>query len=496
MDRKNFIDKFNTYFEKNDSIFFHFNVEVKEYANNLEFNENLHQLFIPFFESIEIKNKYQILDKINNHKNYDVYYEEDNPDSEFCSFKCEININELYDIIKKVEKYPVETVEVYRIETNDNRGLYDTFFAALPVDEIHHPNPRLDTNFLGIFDNYNNDYNYMNKWSFGFANVEDIKNWLLTEENQQKLQTIGGTIKQITIDKNYVIYGNKQLIFKKEEKIAENVIDWKLLPQYQSTDIKIDINHYKTMKPYDVQMIVYEACEKGDINLVKQFLENEELNVDINCFQGCFLTKSIKHGHLELVKYLLTSKSLKENISIEVGEGEPLKEACEHAQLEIIKYLLTSPELKQHADIYTNQNNAFRMACEKQHIEIIDYFLTSPDLQEKFNIEQHLFTPMVIAGAKDNVEMVKILIDNPKLEKKIDINQHEDIILNAIYDGAVNVMNYFIFEKNVENTFLVQDMLKNKPNELIEKWFAAKDLKNKLENKFQAKHTKSKAIKI
>lgn len=226
MDRQSFINKFNDYFKKNESRFFHFNIEVKEYKNELEFNENLHQLFVPFFEELGIQNKYKILDKIPNHKNYDAYYEEDNPDSEFCSFTCMININQMYDIVKVMENYHQEMVDVYRIETKDNKGLYDSFFGALSVDAIHHPNPREDERFEGIFDNHSNDYTYMRKWHFGFSNIQDVKNWLMTEENQIKLINIGAVIKKITIDKNYVIEGHKQLIFQMSEKVNEDIVDW------------------------------------------------------------------------------------------------------------------------------------------------------------------------------------------------------------------------------------------------------------------------------
>lgn len=229
MDRQNFIDKFNEYFKKNESRFFHFNIEVKEYNNELEFKENLYQLFIPFFESINIKNKYDILDKVENNKRYDEYYEEDNPDSEYCSFSCQININLLYDMIKKVEKYHQEMISIYRIESKDNKGLYDTFFASLSVDEIHHPSPRDDESFNGIFDKNNNDYKYFQKWSFGFESLKELKDWLITEENVNKLQNIGGVIKEITIDKNYVIKGNKQLIFQNNQKESEKNLPWNCL---------------------------------------------------------------------------------------------------------------------------------------------------------------------------------------------------------------------------------------------------------------------------
>ena len=239
MNRNNFIKNFNIYFQKNESKFFHFNIEIKDFSSEVEFNEKLYQIFIPFFEKINIKNKYEILEKVENNKQYDAYYEEDNPDSEFCSFACKININHLYDVIKKVENYHQVKIEVFRIEDKEKQGLYNTFFSSLAVDENHHPNPREDSNFKGIFDQDNNDYKYFKKWSFGFNDLNDLENWLMNQENQKKVQDTGCLIKKITIDRDFVISGNKQLIFQMEEKIIEEIIDWKKITKDKLKKLKL-----------------------------------------------------------------------------------------------------------------------------------------------------------------------------------------------------------------------------------------------------------------
>lgn len=232
MKREVFISKFNEYFQKNESKFFSFSIEVKEFTNDLEFKEKYYERFIPFFENIGVKNKYSILDKIENNKRYDDYYEEDNPDSEFCAFICQININNLYDMIKNVENYKEYKKDIFRIEGKENKGLYDTFFATLPVDEINHPNPRKDISFDGIFDVNNNDYKYFQKWSFGFKDLKDLKNWIMTDENQERLENSNCILKKITLDEDYIINGNKQLIFQSEKILNEETIDWKEIIKY------------------------------------------------------------------------------------------------------------------------------------------------------------------------------------------------------------------------------------------------------------------------
>ena len=39
--------------------------------------------------------------------------------------------------------------------------------------------------------------------------------------------------------------------------------------------------------------------------------------------------------------------------------------SCQKGHLEIVKYLLTSPDLKEHADIHAKNHEGFRLACEK-----------------------------------------------------------------------------------------------------------------------------------
>lgn len=226
MNRNNFIEVFNHFFDKNESKRFYFNVLVKEYANELEFKENLHQKFFDFFETIGLKNKSMILEKLNLNKRHDCYYEEENPESEFCSFECDINLHELYDVIKDVEKYPSREIEIFRVESKDGNGLYSTGFAAKKVSEIHHPCPLDDKKFEGIFDRNTNDYKYQKEWYFAFEKLEDIHSWLMNDYNKNELKEKGSVIKKYIIDENYIIKGNKQIIFKKDKVLQSYDVDW------------------------------------------------------------------------------------------------------------------------------------------------------------------------------------------------------------------------------------------------------------------------------
>ena len=96
-----FLNTFNEYFQKNENPFYFFNILVKDSSNKLEFNEAIFLHFMPFFQEIKIKNKIDLIKNLNFQKQYDSYFEEDNPSSEFCCFNCHLNINQLFDQDRK-----------------------------------------------------------------------------------------------------------------------------------------------------------------------------------------------------------------------------------------------------------------------------------------------------------------------------------------------------------------------------------------------------------
>ena len=45
--------------------------------------------------------------------------------------------------------------------------------------------------------------------------------------------------------------------------------------------------------------------------------------------------------------------------------NEVFIDSCQKGHLEIVKYLLTSPDLKEHADIHADNDYGFRWACAR-----------------------------------------------------------------------------------------------------------------------------------
>jgi ankyrin repeat protein len=154
-----------------------------------------------------------------------------------------------------------------------------------------------------------------------------------------------------------------------------------------------------------------------------------------------------ENGHLEVVKYLLTSPELKKHVNIHVFNDYGFRFACVNGHLNIVQYLLTSPDLKNHANIHSQNDLGFQWACGKGHIKIVQYLLTSVDLKDHANIHA------------DDDYGFKYVCSNGQLE----------------------LIKYFIFDMAIKKTKAIIKYLNEHPDEQIEKMFNIRELNDKLD---------------
>jgi hypothetical protein len=153
--------------------------------------------------------------------------------------------------------------------------------------------------------------------------------------------------------------------------------------------------------------------------------------------------QACKHGHLDLVKYILT-KTFGRTINLKSSYIDGVIYAADSGQLDILKYFLTSSEILpiNRPSIENGQNKAFKQAVINGHLNIIQYVLTSPELSENANIH----------------------IDN-------DVGFE-----NALQLKHLDILKYFIFDLNIEKTPYIIESLSRYPNETVNKYFEMRDL--------------------
>ena len=117
-------------------------------------------------------------------------------------------------------------------------------------------------------------------------------------------------------------------------------------------------------------------------------------------------------GHLDVVKYLLTSPDLKEHANIHAREDSGFNWACENGRLEVVKYLLTSTDLKEHADIHANSDWGFRVACENQKYAVINFLVVDMNYNLSMDVRKHI-------NSLNNKEEIFNLFDKRDFERKL-----------------------------------------------------------------------------
>jgi disulfide oxidoreductase YuzD len=213
--------------------FFYLDVDVLSYDDKEEFAKELIKKMSPIVSilGIEPQETTKFVQSISYKKEYDSYYEEDNPDSEVCRFNCLLNLHEIYDRYLVAYSTDLPNKTIYRVEKADGYGLYDGRFAREKVEIERHPAPGEDPAFGELFkyDLTSKNVKYQKNWSFGFSSIDDAKNWVNDTDMIDQLRNDGYVLKEITLPSDFVIEGYKQTIFQKRYVLKEESLDLNIL---------------------------------------------------------------------------------------------------------------------------------------------------------------------------------------------------------------------------------------------------------------------------
>lgn len=262
---------------------------------------------------------------------------------------------------------------------------------------------------------------------------------------------------------------------KEEKKAADDLAN-----KFQTGDIDF-IEDYSISSPENLKYSLTKGfeyvCYNGHLDVIRFLLTSKKLpqNADIHHDDDYALTLSAYNGHLDVVRYLLTSKELKEHANIHARENSPLIWAAEANHLHVVEYLLESPEIKKHADLNLAStitgSNAFMGACDQNSLQIVQYLAQRKDL----DIQKALHTLNL-----DEMDGFMLACENH--EKDTDI-------VNII----VFEMNFHPMERHIK---YFKDNLKNEEISYAAKIIKIRDLNNKLNLELNDKVETTVKIKI
>lgn len=171
----------------------------------------------------------------------------------------------------------------------------------------------------------------------------------------------------------------------------------------------LDFGHYSTLNDYFVT-----ACREGDLDEVKRInakfkpklksknkfiqiaqsiitkIKNNNVYLDVHHYDDRCLRYACEKGHLEVVRYLLTSDELVEKCNINVENDYPFRIACMHGHFELVKYLCTSSEFTQHSNIHANNEHGICAAYENNHMDIIKFLVFDMNIPKTKDIEIYI----------------------------------------------------------------------------------------------------------
>lgn len=237
MKRNDFIKEFNLYLETLN------NIEKYEHKERLLISMDLKEEVSPnnklnyiksVFEPFLINNKINNFDFLNNsliESEFDWDYAEENPDNDIWRYWVKLNLNNIYDNLAKQQYYNTNIHKIYRVESKENEsGMYSSgaAIAKLILDskEETTPPPENDNLLNQIFssDLYINS-TYKKEWFFGFKSIEDAKKWLNNDSIIELLIVSGNCLVEYAVPESFIIFGEKQLIFKKEQSKVLNKLE-------------------------------------------------------------------------------------------------------------------------------------------------------------------------------------------------------------------------------------------------------------------------------
>lgn len=239
-----------------------------------------------------------------------------------------------------------------------------------------------------------------------------------------------------------------------------------------------------------------KLCSSGTIEEVKYvsyFIKKSGI------FNKGFLN-ACENGNLNVIEYLLNSKDIKKEFNICFDKNAALGYASTKGIFEVVKYLLTSPDLKEHADIHSCDNLTFKNATNIGNLEIVKYLTTSQDLKERIESKDLLNYALRTACYFGYTDIVKFLLEEPILKNKINLysidETGDNAFLLACQENNMDIVEYFIFEKDIDRTSAIQNYIDLNSADNISKLFQVRGLNNILKAELNSEKQTNRKLKV
>jgi hypothetical protein len=204
---------------------------------------------------------------------------------------------------------------------------------------------------------------------------------------------------------------------------------------------------------FEVDRAFVLACENGDLDLVKECLNNTKLayNADLGNHSTDGLLYAIDGNHPHLVEYFLFTKDIEEHLNIDVSELLSFKFPYNETSLDIMKLVLRyAKENKQ--DI--PHQLPFHNACQVENITTIKLFLSDEEFNKKIGIGYQLacFEKFLL---QNKFNLVHFFLTEDSLDFRVNVKYFINLINDSekkIDPSIHNLLNTFDFHNNLNKS--------------------------------------------
>ena len=210
---------------------------------------------------------------------------------------------------------------------------------------------------------------------------DELKNSLTNAVNTNDIEAVKSLFKHPLIqeDNKYQNFINVTYALACKEGSLELVELFLTSPEFK---LNADINS-GFGKP------LLNAAENNHADVIKYIIFSENFDPNIAIHNDEPIYQSILKEYVDVVECFYSSPQVKEQFDIFSSSNSFLECACTFGQFNLVKLLMTSPYLKDDILEY-NIKNALIAACNNKHYDIVQYLILDCLIEKTEEIEQYL----------------------------------------------------------------------------------------------------------
>lgn len=244
----------------------------------------------------------------------------------------------------------------------------------------------------------------------------------------------------------------------------------------------------------DINGILQQCCEEGDLETLQRLFSSSAK--DVIAHPNTILGFVAERGHLNIIKYLLTSSELKENADIMSKNDNTFRKACQHGHLELVKYILNTP-LGRTINFKDSCVDGAIYAAMSGQLDVLKYFLTELPIEFRPSVhcgQDKIFKQAILNG---HLNIIQYVLTSNELSEHIDIHTDNDVGFdNALQFKHLDILKYFIFDLNIHKTPYIEESLTRYPNKDVNSYFEMRNLNIDLTENLEVNLTANKTVKV